>query len=99
MNHGLTLLFGRARGDALRVSAGDQAVIEDGRIRTPAGEVAVHENHLWATKQGRFSRFDIEQSVEVSFASDAGSSRPFGPIVICRASTVSSMPSSACSRS
>ena len=44
-----------------------------------AGEVAVHENHLWATKQGRFSRFDIEQSVEVSFASDAGSSRPFGP--------------------
>jgi len=79
MNHGLTLLFGRARGDALRVSAGDQVVIEDGRIRTPAGEVAVHENHLWATKQGRFSRFDIEQSVEVSFASDAGSSRPFGP--------------------
>jgi hypothetical protein len=79
MNQGLTVVCGRARGDALRVQAGDQVVIEDGRMRTPAGEIAVYENHLWVTEPDRFSRFDIEQSVEVSFASDAARSRTFGP--------------------
>jgi hypothetical protein len=79
MNQGLTVVFGRARGDALRVAAGEELLIEDGSMRIPAGEIAVYENHLWATERGRFSRFDIEQSVEVSFASDAAESRTFGP--------------------
>ena len=79
MSQGLTVVFGRARGDALRVAAGEEVVIEDGRMRIPAREIAVYENHLWATAQGRFSRFDIEQSVEVSFASEAAESRTFGP--------------------
>ena len=79
MDQGLTVIFGRARGDALRVQAGDQVVIDDGSIRTRAAEIAVYENHLWVTEPGRFSRFDIEQSVEVSFGSDAATSRTFGP--------------------
>lgn len=79
MSQGLTVVFGRARGDALRVPARDQVVIDDGTLRIAAGEIARYENHLWATEQGRFSRFDIEQSVEVSFASDAAQSRTFGP--------------------
>ena len=37
------------------------------------------ENHRWVTDQGRFSRFDIEQPVEVSFASATRQSRTFGP--------------------
>ena|SRR5438067_4798129 len=79
MTDGLTLTFGRARGAALRLQAGEEIVIVDGSIRTHAGQIAVYENHLWATDQGRFSRFDIEQPVEVSFASDTSQSRTFGP--------------------
>jgi hypothetical protein len=79
MTEGLTLIFGRARGAALRLPAGDEIVIDDGSIRIPAGQVAVYQSHLWTTDQGRFSRFDIEQPVEVTFGSSAASSRAFGP--------------------
>ena len=79
MTQGLTVTFGRARGEAQQLEAVDEIRIEDGSIRIGAAEVAVHESHLWVTDQGRFSRFDIEQAVEVRFASDTQQSRTFGP--------------------
>lgn len=42
-------------------------------------ELAVRDNHQWIVQKSRFSRFDVEQPVDIYLRSAGNTSRPLGP--------------------
>lgn len=75
----LTIVFGKPRGQALVREAHRELTLEDGRLTADGAELAVHADHIWVAGATRYSRFDIEQPVDLQLRSNGEKSRQFGP--------------------
>ena len=76
----LTLTFGRPRGDALVLEAATgELELDDGRLKIDGKDTALHVNHQWEADGVRFSRFDVEEQVDIRMHTEERTSRIFGP--------------------
>jgi hypothetical protein len=75
----LTLIFATPRGEALVLHGEKEIVLHDGRMKVDGVDVAVHENNQWVAQNAKFSRFDIEQAVDLHLRTNSDTSRTFGP--------------------